>query len=294
MKFINREQLQVAYTSSRDLPTITVPDKACDCHHHIYNPTIYPYSLNDVRNQPPARVEEYKLLQEKYQLTRNVIVQPSAYGNDNSCTLDALKHMGRQARAVVVIDNTVDDKTLQQWNDLGVRGVRFNIATGGTRNLDVIKEVADRIYNFGWHVQFWMSADTTVELAEFLKSLHNDIVFDHRGHLPKGIGIKHPAFNVIRGLIESDKAWVKLSGLYMDHDNQFSDYQDTVAVGKAYVSITPERMLWGTDWPHPSIFNSDRAYPNDALMLDLLLEQAGSEENLRKILVDNPEKLYKF
>lgn len=294
MKAINREHLQVTYSNSRDLPIIQVPQNACDCHHHIYNPTRYPYVLSDVRNQPPARVEEYKILQEKYQLRRSVIVQPSAYGTDNSCTLDALKQMGEQSKAIVVVDNTIEEETLSRWNELGVRGVRFNIATGGTRNLAVIKEVADKIYNFGWHIQFWMTADTTVELSDFLKSLKNEIVFDHRGHLPKGIGVTHPAFNVIKELVEEGKAWVKLSGLYIDHDDIYPDYKDTVSVGKAYVSINPDRMLWGTDWPHPSVFNSTRAYPNDAHMLDLLLEQAGSEENLHKILVDNPEILYKF
>ncbi|WP_127058021.1 amidohydrolase family protein [Veillonella ratti] len=294
MKAINREQLQVTYSSSRDLPIIQVLQNACDCHHHIYDPTRYPYVLSDVRNQPPARVEEYKILQEKYQFRRSVIVQPSAYGLDNSCTLDALKQMGGQAKAVVVVDNTIEEETLSRWNELGVRGVRFNIATGGTSNLDVIKEVADRIYDFGWHLQFWMTADTTLELSDFLKSLKNEIVFDHRGHLPKSVGITHPAFKVIKALLESGKAWVKLSGLYIDHDDAYPDYQDTVSVGKAYVAINPDRMLWGTDWPHPSVFNSTRAYPNDAYMLDLLLEQAGDEKTLNKILADNPERLYRF
>lgn len=286
--------IQVPYSRGRKRPTIKVPVNACDCHHHIYDPVRFPYVPQDTRNQPPATVDVYRLLQKRLGLTRNVIVTPSAYGTDNRCTLDALEQMGPNARAVVVIDNNITDAELQKMHKLGVRGIRFNISTGGASDRDTILSLSRRINNLGWHVQFWMGANDIVEMEAFLLTLPSPIVFDHRGHLPQPDGIEHPAFRVICNLIDRGKTWVKLSGLYQDSKIGDPTYEDTVRVGKAYVEYAPERMVWGSDWPHPTVFSERKPWPDDASMLDLLAEQAPDETLCNRILVDNPAVLYGF
>ncbi|MBP2638453.1 MAG: amidohydrolase 2 [Firmicutes bacterium] len=288
------EGIQVPYSAGRQYPTIMVPDNACDCHHHIYDPVRFPYLPTDVRNQPPATVDVYRLLQRRLGLVRNVIVTPSAYGTDNACTLDALRKMGVNARGVVVVDGSISDAELQDMHNLGVRGIRFNIATGGSDNREMIFTLSNRINELGWHVQFWMSANDTVKMEDFLQSLPSPIVFDHRGHLPQPEGVTHPAFRTICKLIDQGKTWVKLSGIYLDTKVGDPSYEDTVQVGKAYVQYAPERLVWGTDWPHPTIFSERRAWPDDANMLDLLAKQAEDELVRKRILADNPAELYGF
>lgn len=291
---VAEEGIQVPYSSGRRYPKIRVPENACDCHHHIYDPVRFAYVPEDVRNQPPAGVDAYRLLQKRLGTTRSVIVQPSAYGFDNACTLDALKQMGASARAVVVVNESISDGELDAMHALGVRGIRFNIATGASKDRGPIMNLAQRVHAFGWHVQFWMSAADTVAMESFLQRLPNQIVFDHRGHIPQPEGVAHPAFKVICGLLEKGRAWVKLSGLYQDTKVGEPGYADTVKVGKAFVDAAPERMLWGTDWPHPSIFSERKPWPDDANMLDLLAEQAPDETVRHRILVENPATLYGF
>jgi len=286
--------LQVPYCTGRNVPATPIPAGACDCHHHIYDPVRFPYRATDTRNQPPATVDCYRLLQKKLGTTRNVIVEPSAYGTDNRCTLDALRVMGKEnTRAVVVLDRSTTDEEIRQMHEWGVRGLRFNINSGGgPEALDEIEELAERVAPYHWSVAFWMSADLAVSMEDFLRHLPCDVVFDHRGHLPADEGTAHPAFAAICRLMEEGKAWVKLSGLYQD--TKKADYADTIAVGKAYVAACPDRLVWGTDWPHPNIYDKKLDMPNDSDMLDALMQQAGTEENFRKILVDNPAVLYDF
>ena len=288
------EAIQVPYSSGRGVPKIRIPANACDCHHHIYDPVNHPYVPEDTRNQPPATVDAYRLLQRRLGLTRNVIVQPSAYGFNNACTLAALKSMGKAARAVVVIDKSISDAELRSMNEMGVRGIRFNIATGAATDADGILELSRRVAAWGWHVQFWMSAADTVQLEPLLQRLPNQIVFDHRGHLPQPEGTDHPAFAVIAKLLQQGKAWVKLSGLYIDTKAAAPGYADTVKVGRALVELAADRIVWGTDWPHPSVFSERQPWPDDANMLSLLAEQAPDEAVRNRILVQNPEKLYGF
>lgn len=284
--------IQVPFSSGRDLPRHQLPKDACDSHHHIFNPVEFPYVPTDVRNQPPATVDAYRLLQKKLGLARNVVVTPSAYGTDNRCTLDAVKKMGSNSRAVVVIDDSVTDLELSKMNQLGVRGIRFNITRGGSDDKVLIERLAKRIASFGWHICFWMNADTTVKMESFLNTLPCQLVFDHRAHLPAQDGIRHPAFGVVSRMMCEKKAWVKLSALY--HDSKAADFSDTIVVGKAYVQAAADRVLWGTDWPHPSEYSAKKDFPDDAQLLDLLWEQAGSDAAVKLIVVDNPARLLGF
>lgn len=293
-KAVSPVGIQVPYSAGRGVPQIAMPRDACDCHHHIYDPVNFAYVPEDVRNQPPATVDAYQLLQKRLGVTRSVIVQPSAYGTNNACTLAALEKIGSAARAVVVIDQSVSDVELQSMRDLGVRGIRFNIAAGASRDAENILALSRRVHELGWHVQFWMSALDTVHMESVLAQIPNQIVFDHRGHLPQPEGVDHPAFQVICKLLNQGKAWMKLSGLYLDSKVSGPTYTDTVKVGRAFVQTAPERMLWGTDWPHPSVFSERMPWPDDASMLSLLAEQAPDEAVRHRILVQNPEALYGF
>jgi predicted TIM-barrel fold metal-dependent hydrolase len=286
--------MQVPYSAGREAPTIHVPADACDCHHHIYDPVRFPYVPEDVRNQPPATVDAYRMLQQRLGLTRSVIVQPSAYGTDNRCTLAALEQMGPDARGVAVVDSTIGDAELDTMHRLGVRGIRFNVATGGSRDRKAIVSLSHRVNERGWHLQFWVNADDAVQMSALFDELPSPIVFDHRGHLPQPAGATHPAFRLIARLIDKGRTWVKLSGLYIDTSLGEPTYADTVKVGRAFVELAPERVVWGTDWPHPSVFSERKPWPDDARMLDLLAEQAPAPAVVQRILVTNPAKLYGF
>ncbi len=291
---MNHPGIQVPYCTGRNYPSHEIPAGACDCHHHIYDPVHFPYRPDDVKNQPPADAECYRLLKKKLGITRNVIVQPSAYALDNRCILNALQIMGKEnTRAVAVTDSTVSGDELRKMNDLGVRGLRFNLSSGGgPSGLTEIQILAERVAPLGWSVSFFMDADLIISMEQFLRNLPCPVVIDHRGHLPADQGVSHPAFQVLGGLLKDEKIWIKLSALYIDSVK--NDFSDTIAVGKALCRINPDRCLWGSDWPHPLVYDSRKDFPNDSDMLDALYEQAGSYENFRKILVDNPAQLYGF
>lgn len=292
MKFA--ENLQVPYCTGRSVPHIDVPENACDCAHHIFDPVRFPYKPDDVRNQPPATVDVYRLLQAKLGLTRSVAINPSAYGTDNSCLLDAINQLGKdRTHGIAVLQEDVSDKELADMNEAGIVGIRYNVSRGAVIDEGRIRRMADRIKAMGWNMHFWMPADATVEYQRLWETLPVQIVFDHRGHLPKEQGIKHPAFEIIKNLLQDGKAWVKLSALYHD-SNLDNDYADTVAVGRAYVEAASDRVVWGTDWPHPSEFTAKRDFPDDAHLLDLLALQAEAPAIRYKILVENPAILYKF
>lgn len=292
MKFT--ENLEVPYSMGRSVPTIVIPEHACDCAHHIYDPVRFPYKPDDTRNQPPAGVDVYRLLQKKLGLTRSVVIQPSAYGTDNRCLLAALKQLGKTSRGVAVVNDSITDKELEALHHAGIRGLRYNVSRGAKLNADNILRMGERIKAFGsWHLDFWVPADIVIGYQAMFEKLPVPVVFDHRGHLPQVQGIKHPAFAMIANLMKEGKAWVKLSALYHD-SNLEHDYADTVAVGKAYVETAPERVVWGTDWPHPSEFSAKRDFPNDAHLLDLLAIQAPDEKIRHRILVENPAELFGF
>ncbi|MFB5269715.1 amidohydrolase family protein [Paenibacillus enshidis] len=284
----------VPHSTGTNIPSITILDHACDCHHHIYDPLRFPYSPEDKRGQPSSTVQDYRKLQTRLGMTRNVIITPSAYGTDNRCTLDALLQMGSNSRAVVVVDQGITKAELSCMHDIGVRGIRFNISTGAPKDFALIQSLAERIADFGWHIQFWMNADDTVEMSKLLNKLACPIVFDHLGGIPLSVGARHPAFKIMNSLMEQGKAWVKLSGVYHLSLEGPPYYTDTLPLATAFIETAPERVIWGSDWPHPSMYSAGKPMPNDANLLDLLAEQASNQEMFYKILVDNPARLYDF
>ncbi len=284
------------HSAGNEPPKRPVPEGACDCHHHIYDPDRFAYVYGGPNPQPASTAEDYSVLKERLCLSRSVIVQPFAYGTDNRCTLDAVRRLGAECtRAVAVVDETFSDADLAGLHAGGVRGIRFNVPDGMPFDPNAVRRLAERVSDYGWSVHFWMNPDRIAANTDLWEAFPCPIVFDHRGHIPaekNGYSGKerHPAIGVIARLLECEKAWVKLSGIYLD--TLCEDYADTAALGKFFVETNEDRCLWGTDWPHPTNYAIGRPMPDDAAMLDTLHQQVKDGKTVKKILVDNPEKLF--
>ncbi len=284
---------QVPWSSGTEPATTKAPPNAADCHHHIYS-SRFKADPNSTLRPGDASVADYRLLQKRIGTSRNVIVQPSTYGIYNDGLIEALNECGPSARGVAVVNASVTDDELRRLHAARVRGVRFNLATpGGATSMEMLEPVAKRIAPMGWHVQFNMSAEMMLAAKDVLYRLPCQIVFDHLAHIPQPAGAHHPAFAVVADLMQKRKAWVKLSGAYQDTKVGPPTYADTIPLAQAYVKAAPERLVWGSDWPHPSEQRKP-ALPDDAVLFDLLAQWAPDETVRNHILVDNPAELYGF
>jgi predicted TIM-barrel fold metal-dependent hydrolase len=199
--------------------------------------------------------------------------------------------IGPTARAVVVVDTTVTDAELKRMHGLGARGVRFNLAQAGATTPEMLDPIGKRINELGWHIQINATAAKIMEVMPILEALPCPIVFDHLAHIPEPEGVDHPLFKRVLALIDKGKTWVKLSGAYADTKVGPPTYADSTKVAQAYVKAAPERLVWGSDWPHPS---ERETKPDDAILIDLMLEWAPDEKVRNRIFVDNAATLYDF
>ena len=293
----------VPNSSGTERPTLMAPPGACDCHHHIYDAARFKPTQTAAGFQPDGRVEEYQLLQRRLGITRDIIVTPLPYAGDNRITVDAIRRLGPNARGVALLRPDVTDAQLRELTDGGIRGVRFSLGAtnlGSSNSLADIEPLSKRVANFGWHVQIFMRGDQIVQADDILNRIPTTIVFDHLGVLVPG-GPKHPAFSIMRRFIDNGRTWVKLSGAYLTIGKTAdgspttaltTDYSLATNVARAFVAAAPERMVWGSDWPHPTA--DIKSKPDDAKLLDLLMEWAPNAATRRRILVENPEMLYGF
>lgn len=295
---LTQETVTVPNSAGTELPKLKVPPGACDCHHHIYDAR-FPFSRTGARMVADSHVSDYRLLQRRLGLSRNIVVTPTPFPAsvaDNLVTLDALKAFGANARGVAIVYPEITDAELKTLADGGVRGIRFSLAAAGASpsipasTVDAIEALSKRVDTLGWHVQFNVDAAQIVAIEALLNRLPSQIVFDHMGHMPQPAGIEHPAYKIVRGLIDKGRTWVKLSVTYDSSKIGPPTYADVNKVGATYVTAAPERMLWGSNWPHPNETNK----PDDARLLDLLGEWAPSDATRQRILVENPEVLYGF
>jgi len=280
---------QVPWSSGTESPKLKAPANACDCHMHIYDAK-YPTDPKATLKPADALVADYKLLQKRIGTSRNVVVTPSTYGTDNRVTLDAIAQIGPTARGVAVVDATVTDAELKRLNGLGIRGIRFNLVQAGATTAEMIEPLSRRVNDLGWHIQIHMKGEQIAGIEDLLLRVPSPIVFDHLGRLAQPNALDNPGFKTISKLIDKGKTWVKLSGAYQDTKIGPPTYADATALAQAYVAAAPERMVWGSDWPHPT----EKDKPDDALLLDLLSEWAPDAATRRRILVDNPQALYGF
>ena len=288
----NAAAQQVKYSSGTEPPKLKAPANACDCHHHIYG-SQYKTDPRSTLRPGDATVEDYRQFQKRIGTSRNVVVQPSTYGTENAPTLDAVAAFGPTARAVVVVDTSVTDAELKRMHEQGARGIRFNLAQAGATTPDMIEPLAKRINDMGWHIQINAPAKTIQEIMPILQSVPTPIVFDHLAHIPQPDGINHPLFGQVLALVDKGKTWVKLSGAYADTKVGPPTYADATAVAQAYAKHAPERVVWGSDWPHPGVRDPEPK-PDDAVLFDLLLVWAPDEKVRHRILVENPAVVYDF
>jgi predicted TIM-barrel fold metal-dependent hydrolase len=286
-------QIPVPNSAGTDPPTLKAPASACDCHMHIYDPARFRMVPSPRVPPTEAAVPQYRLLQKRLRTTRVVIVTPRNYGTENQVTLDAIRQLGPAARGVAVLHPTVTAAELKRLHDAGVRGLRFSLTDPVTAvvTLDMVEPLSKRVADLGWHVQFNVEGQQVVEWADLLRRLPSQIVFDHLGHPPLPAGIEHPSHGIIRGLIDRGRTWVKLSGAY-SNTTVGPPYPDATKIAQAFVKAAPERMVWGSDWPHPS--EAPDRKPNDAVLFDLLSDWAPGEATRHRILVENPVSLYGF
>ena len=282
---------QAPYSTGTERAKTKAPANATDCHMHIYDKR-FPAAPGAVLLPPDASPDDYRKLQQRTGTTRIVVVTPSTYGTDNSCTLSGMAAFGPIARGVAVVNTSVSDAELKRLNGLGIRGIRFNLVQAGATSVDMLEPLSKRVNDLGWHVQIHMLGPQIVEIESLLMRLPSSIVFDHLGRVPQPAGVSHPSFATVRRLIDKGRTWVKVSGAYQDTKVGPPSYADTSAVAKAYVSAAPERMVWGSDWPHPTEKPDNK--PNDAILFDLLAEWAPEEGTRNRILVQNPAALYGF
>jgi predicted TIM-barrel fold metal-dependent hydrolase len=288
--------------------TFEVPRGACDCHVHVIgDPEKYPMFSGRNYTPPPATADELLALQKTLGLDRVVVVTPSTYGIDNSATLDAIKQLGRErARGVVVVDPSLSADQLAAMAKAGVSGIRVNLEQAGVfdpaaaaKRLQTGFELA-KAHN--WHVQIYSRPAVIGAVASELQSAPVPLVFDHFGGADSAAGVQQPGFDTVVSLVKSGRAYAKLSGSYRA-SKQAPDYPDVLPLAKALLEANPDRLVWGSDWPHPdSVVTPNRKatdtapyYPlDDGHLLSLLGTWVPDAGTRRKILVDNPARLYGF
>jgi predicted TIM-barrel fold metal-dependent hydrolase len=285
-----------------------VPPGACDCHVHVFpDPARFPFWSGRVYTPPIATADDLLALQKAMQLERVVIVQPSVYGTDNSATLDGLRQLGAsRARGVAVIGSSTTAADLDAMNEAGIRGIRVNLETGGitdpaaaTRVLDAAVE---QIRGRPWHLQVYARLSLVEAMKERLASLPMPVVFDHFAGAQAALGTGQPGFDAVLELVKSGKAYVKISGAYRA-SGEAPDYPKVAPLARALIAASADRIVWGSDWPHPDSAvvsgrqPTDIAAPmvvDDGRVLNLLAEWAPDAAVRQKILVDNPKRLYGF
>ena len=272
-------------------PVLQAPADACDCHIHVYGaqwPTI-PAALTPGPDWATAAA--YVRLRARLGITRSVVVQPTAYGTDNRCTLGAIAELGlAHTRGVAVIDDRVGDADLRALTDAGIRGARFQMLPGGILGWDSLAPVARRIAPFGWHIQLQMDGRLLAEREALLRDLPCPLVIDHVGKVLEPVPVGHPGFQALLRLLDGGRTWLKLSAPYEVSRAGAPDYADVAALAKAAVAAAPDRLVWASNWPHVSVSNR----PDDTDLLDLLLAWAPDPAVRNRILVDNPARLYGF
>lgn len=277
-------------TSCGRHPRLVAPADACDTHIHLFDHR-FPEAATATKATPPdVWVEDYRALQKRLGTRRVVIVQPTTYGLDNSCQIKAANALGRDARLVVVVDDQVSDTELRRLAGSGACGARFFMLSGGAVPWAALQPVAARIAPFDWHVELQMNGRELPERADQLRELPARVVIDHIGRFMDPVSPDHPSFVALLRLLETGRFWVKLSAPYVSSRSGGPDFADVGALARELVRRFPERVLWASNWPHPG----QPGHPDEADLLDLLLEWADDDATRRRILVDNPAKLYGF
>ncbi len=274
-------------------PDLAAPPLACDAHCHVFGPAAkFPYDADRSYTPPDASVEDFRRLQSILGFERAVIVQATCHGTDNSAMLDAIASSDGRYRGVAMIDEGFSEHDFRDLDDGGVRGVRMSFARhlAGPPDFTKVRRTADVIGPMGWHLVLYLEAEDVVANAAELRALRVPIVIDHMARVKPADGVEQAAFRLLLGLVRDDGFWVKVSGAERLSATG-APFHDLVPFAQALIDAAPDRVLWGTDWPHPHIGG---VMPNDGDLVDLLALYAPDADMRRRILVDNPARLYGF
>ena len=268
----------------------SVPAGATDTHMHFYDASVP--AAPGAHDPGHTDVPMYRALQTRLGLERVIVVQPNAYRDDNRVTLDAVAVLGAGARAVVVVRADVTEAELERLGKAGAVAQRFFHLPGGAVRFDEMDAIMARVHPFGWHANIQLDGRELPQFEAQIRRLPGRFVIDHIGKYLEPVPPSHAAFTTLLRLLDTGRCWVKLSAPYEVSKTGAPTYDDVSALARALVAHTPERMLWASNWPHPSV--SRDAMPDDAALLDLLAEWAPDEMTRHRILVDNPAALYGF
>jgi len=284
-----------------------VPRNACDCHTHVFpDPARYPFWAGRAYTPDSASPEEMTSLHRALHIDRVVIVQPSVYGTDNSATLFGIKVRGKNARGIAVIDEKTSDSALESMGKAGIRGIRLNLANAGQNDPEVgrqrFRTAADRMKNRGWHIQMFTSLAVISGIKDLVRDSPVPVVFDHFAGADAALGLQQPGLADLLELVHSGKAYVKITAAYRA-STQEPDYANVAPLAKTLIAANADRILWGTDWPHPDSVTPPGRKPteltpvfqiDDGRLMNQLPVWAPDAALRKKILVDNPAKLYGF
>jgi predicted TIM-barrel fold metal-dependent hydrolase len=275
-------------------PKYRPPSGACDAHCHIFGPGAqYPYSADRTYTPPDAPLARFKELQATLGLERAVLVNASCHGSDNTVIVDAIAQSGGKYRGVANSDDTFNEMDFERLHNAGFRGVRFNFVKhlGGMPDMGEFQRTLERIKPFGWHIDLHFDAGDLVEHDALLKSLPVPFIIDHMGRVPTKDGLGQEPFTRLLALaLSNEKCWIKISGS-VRIASEGPPFGSAVPFAQMLIEAAPDRILWGTDWPHPNIA---KHMPNDGDLIDLIPLMMPDPATQKKILVDNPHRLYQF
>lgn len=263
---------------------------ACDAHCHVFGPRDkFPYSQKATYWPPDTSEEQLRAMHDKIGITRAVLVQASCHGKDNSAMMSAIKNNPKRYKGVCMADDSFTDEDFKYLNENGVKGVRFNFVThlGGAPDLEMMERVINKVIPLRWHLVIHVNAEDIVKYADFFAKFDLTIVVDHMGRVPTNKGVEQEAFKILCEFMQKPNWWVKIS--CSERISNEPPFYDAIPYAQKLVAIAPERILWGTDCPHPNI---KEHMPNDADLLDLFPLMVPDEKLQKQILVDNPARLY--
>lgn len=271
-------------------PSFTPPPSTCDAHCHVFGPALrFPYAPSRRYTPKDAPKEALRALHDRFGIERAVIVQATCHGTDNAAMLDAIAADPARYRGVALVDDSFGDREYQKLHDDGVRGVRFVFVKhlGGGPDMSLFHRVIDRIKDRGWHVVLYFNAPDIAPMSEMMRKLPLPFVIDHMGRAMGKDGPDQPAVHALIELANLDNCWIKVTG---SERISFPPYDDAIPIARRLVEAAPDRVLWGTDFPHPNATHE----ANEADLVDLIPKFAPGLVTQRKLLVDNPARLYGF
>jgi 2-pyrone-4,6-dicarboxylate lactonase len=282
-------------------PNFTPPLKACDTHFHVFGPPEqFPYVSTHEYTPPAAPLEHYLKMIGAIGIERAVVVQPSVHGLDNSATLDAINKSAANFRGVGRIDDTTPKSELRRLHEGGIRGVRFNLLDRprGNVKLDVLDRCVENIVELGWSVDLHIDMKNLLDQQQRIRSMPLPVIIDHIARVKPAEGLQQPGFQLLLDLLKLEHVWVKVSGADKICNTRVHDYFglpfiEVIPYAQAVIGAAPDRVIWGTDWPHSNNFAPGHT-PNDGDLVDLLALFAPDPATRKKILVDNPVRLYGF